>query len=157
MKQYNIFGNIDIITDYGEIIFNFKNYIMKRIYHPYNLWEDYKHGFYDNCSGEKKKEYEELVIKMFSSEKLTRENMYRVINEWKYSCEHNLSNESMNKIAYIGQAACCIYAGIPNTITMSTWSKVSEEKRIIANEIAEEVLNKWINNNKNLQLCLNLD
>ena len=27
---------------------------MKRIYHPYWLWEDYKAGFYNNCSGETK-------------------------------------------------------------------------------------------------------
>ena len=55
------------------------------------------------------REISALVMKTIknelSSEDLTRENMMRVISEWKYSCEHNLTNESLNRIAYIGQAA----------------------------------------------------
>ena len=130
---------------------------MSRIYHPYWKWEDYKAGFYDNVSGEKKKFLFNKVIEMFSDQKLTKENMERVINEWEFSCQHNLSNESMNKIAYIGQGACCLYAGVPSTITMEAWSSVSKENQNKANEIAELILQKWISNNKKIQLCLNLD
>ncbi len=130
---------------------------MERIYHPYWLWEDFKNGFYDNISGEKKKELSLKVIELFNDSKLTKENMMRVINEWKYSCEHNLSNDSMNKIAYLGQAACCLYAGIPNSITMESWSLLSKERQKESDKIANEVLEIWINRNKNIQLCLNLD
>ena len=49
----------------------------------------------------------------------------------------------MNKIAYIGQAACCLYAGVPSTITMEAWSKVPSEYRDIADSIAKEVLKEW--------------
>ncbi len=130
---------------------------MERIYHPYWLWEDFKNGFYDNISGEKKKELSLKVIELFNDSKLTKENMMRVINEWKYSCEHNLSNDSMNKIAYLGQGACCLYAGIPNAITMESWSLLSKERQKESDKIANEVLEIWINRNKNIQLCLNLD
>lgn len=130
---------------------------MERIYHPYWLWEDYKAGFYDNVSGVKKKEYVEKVLEMFNSSELTFLNMNYVIENWKYSCEHNLTNDSLNKIAYIGQSACCFYAGVPNTITMEAWSLLSKERQEISNNIANEVLSKWIEKNKNLQLCLKLD
>jgi protoheme ferro-lyase len=130
---------------------------MERIYHPYWLWEDYKNGFYENISGEEKKQMILKVIEMFNSEKLTIEYMNRVINEWIYSCEHNLTNDSLNKIAYIGQGACCIYAKVPNTITMEAWSLLDKEIQYRANKIAIEVINKWINKNKFIQLCLKLD
>ena len=127
-----------------------------RIYHPWNLWEDYKAGFYDNCSGEEKKQKIDKVIEMFSSAELTEKYMRRVITEWKYSCEHNLTNSSMNKIAYLGQGACCLYASIPSTVTMEAWSKLTKEVQDRSNSIAEKILTEWNNRNKNLQLCLNI-
>jgi hypothetical protein len=130
---------------------------MERVYHPYWLWEDYKAGFYDNCSGEQKKVYQARIIEMFRSSDLTEKNMLRVINEWKFSCEHNLTNNAVNKIAYIGQGACCLYCGAPSTITMETWSKVPIAYQEQANLIAEKVLDIWRTNNKKIQLCLNLD
>ena len=129
---------------------------MKRIYHPYWRWEDYPNGFYDNCSGSVKESLIQKGIEMFNSQKLTRENMFRVVDEWKYSCEHNLTNPSMNQIAYIGQAACCIYASIPSTVTMELWSMLSKEVQQRANNDAQDALNHWISNNKNIQLCLTI-
>ena len=128
-----------------------------RIYHPYWLWEDYKAGFYDNCSGDIKKKHIESVLFLFKDKELTKEYMNKVITEWKYSCEHNLTNDSLNKIAYIGQGACCIYAGVPNTVTMEAWSLLDKSIQKQADLIAEKVLNTWISNNKRIQLCLNLD
>ena len=127
---------------------------MKRIYHPYWLWEDYKAGFYDNCSGELKKQLIQKGIEMFNSENLTIDNMLRVINEWKYSCEHNLTNESMNKIAYIGQSACCLYSKIPSKATMEIWNKLEKDVQDRSNKIANEVLNIWKQKN---ELCQKLD
>jgi hypothetical protein len=130
---------------------------MERIYHPYWNWEDHKAGFYDNCSGDIKKTYQSKIIEMFSSETLTQDFMLKVINQWKFSCEHNLTNNAVNQIAYIGQGACCIYCGAPCTVTMESWSKVPLEFQERANKIAESVIEIWKSNNKKIQLCLNLD
>jgi len=129
---------------------------LNRIYHHYEMWEDWKHGFYNNASGSEKEKYKNISINMFNSEELTRQNMRRVINEWVCSCEHNLTNKGMNKIAYIGQAACCIYGGVPSTVTMECWSLLPKEVQDRSNKIAEEIIKEWINNNKNIQLCLNI-
>jgi hypothetical protein len=120
---------------------------MERIYHPYNLWEDYINGFYDNCSGFKKQDYINGILEMFNSAELTEMYMQKVIDEWVYSCEHNLSNVSLNRIAYIGQSACCLYCGAPSTITMEAWSLLSKETQNRSNLIAEKILNNWLNKN----------
>lgn len=116
---------------------------MKRIYHPYWLWEDHKAGFYENCSGENKELLILKGIEMFNCEIKTTENMLRVINEWQYSCEHNLTNESLNKIAYIGQGACCLYSNIPNKVTMEIWNKLEKNVQDRSNKIANNILNIW--------------
>lgn len=125
---------------------------MQRIYHPYHLWEDYKAGFYDNVSGKNKEEMTIKVVEFFKDSDLVKEQMKSVLDRWNYSFEHNLTNESMNKVAYLGQASVCNYLGIPNTITMSAWSKVPKEKQQRANEIAESLIKDYF---KNKQLCLN--
>lgn len=130
---------------------------MERIYHNYENWEDFKLGFYDNISGKNKDELINKVVELFSSKSLTEKFMNKVIVEWPNSCEHNLSNISMNRIAYLGQAACCIYSGVPSTITMFAWSLVSKEKRDQADKIAESIINKWEKQNSNKQLCLKLN
>jgi len=131
---------------------------MKQIFHHYKLWEDYTYNFYDNISGVEKELKEQKVLEMFNSKELTKKMMFAVVNDWEYSCEHNLTNEGMNKIAYIGQAACALYDNIPNTVTMSGWHLLTDKVRERANSIAKEALNIWEEKQtKTNQLCLNLD
>jgi hypothetical protein len=119
---------------------------MKRIYHKWELWEDYKNGFYNNVSKKDKGVLINNVIEMFSCEKLTDKYMNRVINEWVFSCEQNLTNESMNKIAYIGQAAACLYCGASNTVTMYSWKLLTNEIRERADKIASKKIIQWKRN-----------
>jgi hypothetical protein len=116
---------------------------MERIYHSFDKWEDFKNGFYDNISGKNKNQMIQTVIEIFENPSETRRLMNKVISEWKYSCEHNLSNNSMNRIAYLGQSACCIEHNIPSTITMEAWSKVNKDFRDIADSIADEIIKEW--------------
>jgi len=130
---------------------------MSRIYHSYMFWEDYKCGFYNNHSGKEKQNMIIKGIEMFNSERKTKKYMNKDVEEWKYSCEHNFTNPSLNKIAYIGQGACCLYGGIPNTITMEVWNMLDTEVQKRSNKIAEQMLNRWKEKNKEIQICLNLD
>ena len=127
---------------------------MIQIFHHYKLWEDYKHGFYDNSSGNKKKELIKKTIELFSNENLTRKYMEKVVSEWTYSMEHNLSNPSMNKIAYLGQAACCLYANIPNIITMNAWNLVDIEKRNKADVTANLIIKQWEQSQRFLNISI---
>lgn len=130
---------------------------MERIYHRYEYWECYKAGFFSNKSGLDKIELAKKVIELFENSKKTKEFMLKVISEWKYSCEHNLSNIALNRVAWLGQSACCLYSGIPYSITMENWRFVSEDKRIEACKIAEDIIKEYeIELQKNKQLCLKL-
>lgn len=133
MKQYNLFGGIDILS-----------FELKQIYHPYWLWEDWKLGFYNSFSTEEKKQKQPKVIEMFCNEKETEYYMRKVVKEWKYSCEQNLTNTQMNRIAWLGQGACLLHSKSPSELTMETWKYIPEENQKIANSIAEKIINNYV-------------
>jgi len=116
---------------------------MERIYHRYENWECFKAGFFRNVSGEEKKELEIKVVELFSNPKKTEYFMNRIIAEWPNSCEHNLTNISLNRVAWLGQSACCFYAKIPYSITMNNWRFVPDEFKIIACDIAEKIIKEY--------------
>lgn len=128
---------------------------MERIYHCYSLWEDYKLGMYNNCPLNTKQYKIEKVIEMFNSEELTEKYMNKVIDEWFFSCEHNLTNESMNKIAYIGQAACCLYANVPCDVTMRAWKHLELKVKIRSDKIAKKTIDKWMLRQKSNNMLIN--
>ncbi len=121
---------------------------MTKIYHHYKHWEDYKNGFYNNVSSEKRNELINKVIELFSDTDLTERYMNRVIEEWPKACEQNLSNISMNRIAYLGQAACCIYCGSPYMVTMNAWNLVGINYRLMADNTANKIIKQWEQNQK---------
>jgi len=116
---------------------------MERIYHRYEYWECFKAGFFKNISGDEKKELSSQVIELFKNPKKTEKFMRKVISDWVYSSEHNLTNLSLNRVAWLGQAACCVYANIPYKITMENWRFVDKEKQKIACDIAEKVIKEY--------------
>lgn len=119
---------------------------MKRIYHPYWLWEEFQNGFYESYS---KKDFDikkEKIVELFSCSEKTSHFMRRVINEFPYSCEHNFTNTSMNRIAFLGQCAALLYCNSPSELTMKSWSFVPEKFQNQANLIAEEIINNYVEN-----------
>lgn len=123
---------------------------MEQVFHPFDVWEDHEHGFYNNISGGNKLQMIEDVVNLFSNPSETNLYMNRVVKEWPYSCEHNFTNPSINKVAYLGQAACALYKNIPSTVTMEAWSKVPENYQEIACKIADDVIEGWV---KTYELC----
>lgn len=127
---------------------------MERVYHRYEDWECFKNGFFKNISGEEKKLKSLKVIEIFTNEKETEFLMLRVVKEWINSSEHNLTNLGLNRVAWLGQSACCIGEGLPYKITMETWRLVPEKDRIKACEIAQEIITDYEKQQKTKQLCL---
>lgn len=115
---------------------------MQRIFHHYSLWEDFHAGMYD----ESKDGRAERVIKaseILGTPEICREAMEKVVADWKISTEYNLSNLEINRKAWLGQAACCYYAGIHEDETREAWGVMTGEQRIEANKIAAEIIKKW--------------
>lgn len=119
---------------------------MKQIFHHYEKWEDWRFGFYDSMSGKAKEKAIQTVIEVFSDPELTELLMRKVIKEWPISCEQNLSNPNMNKIAWLGQASLSLGFKIPQNITMKAWSEVPKNFREKADIIANNIIKEWEKN-----------
>jgi len=119
--------------------------MIKRIYHTWDVWECYKSGFYEKVppKGMTKDDCEETYRDLLSDTTRFKKASFRVISEWKNSCEHYLTNENMNRIAWMGQASLCIECGIPS-IFRGGYHLLSKQQQIEADNIALEAINAWM-------------
>lgn len=116
----------------------------QRIFHTYEKWECYKAGFYATTKkGMTKTQCEQAYRDFLSDEEKFSDALEHIIEEWKHSCEHYLTNASMNRIAWLGQAAMCYTTGIP-AVFRSGFFLLTPLEQEIANEIALHYLNKWL-------------
>ena len=120
-----------------------------RIFHPFDKWECYQAGFYKTASKDyPSKERAEIVYAQFLANKQKfSAALEHVISEWKHSCEHYLTNVSMNRIAWLGQAAACYALGLP-AIYRGGFFILTENQQREANETALVYLNKWLEANE---------
>ncbi len=117
-----------------------------RVFHTYDKWECHKAGFYKSVKKDWSHEQCENEFKrILSDQKLFGEILEKVIVDWKHSCEHYLTNTSMNRIAWLGQAAVCYESGVPSRYS-SAWFSIDEHIREQANQTALVYLNKWLEN-----------
>lgn len=140
----------DDITTYGEEAAKFRTVNTgdeNRIFHTHDKWECLKAGFYEHTKdGMSKAECEAAYRDFLSDSKAFRKALDKVITEWKHSCEHYLTNTSMNRIAWLGQASACYAIQIPSEFRSGFWL-LSEEQQAKANEVALKALNKWLKAN----------
>lgn len=116
----------------------------KRIFHTYDKWECFKAGFYNSTKdGMTASQCEQQYYEVLTSDIIFSLTLEKIISEWKYSCEHYLTNNAMNRIAWLGQAAVCYVAGVPSKFC-SGWGLLSAEQQENANRIALTYLNKWL-------------
>lgn len=118
---------------------------MKRVYHTWDKWECYLAGFYENqapdgmTQEDAQKAYRDFLRDLPRFESA----LERVVTDWRYSCEHYLSNETMNRIAWLGQAAMCYATKIPHAYR-GGFNLLTETEQQVANEMALKWLNVWL-------------
>ena len=119
---------------------------MKRIYHTWDKWECYPAGFYENKPRDRTLDddrcrdmYAEFLRDIPAFERA----MDGVLRDWPNSSEHYLSNESMNRIAWLGQAAMCYAHGVP-AVFRGGFNRLTEAEQLAANTAALGYLNKWL-------------
>jgi hypothetical protein len=118
-----------------------------RVYHTWEKWECFKAGFYaerikDMTTEEGEEKYREFLSDVSAFESA----LAAVITQWKFSCEHYLTNDRMNRIAWLGQAATCIVLGIP-AAHRGGFYLLTAEQQDRANAAALAALNKWLESN----------
>lgn len=119
---------------------------MKRIYHTWDKWECYPAGFYESYPQDRSITDDEAraifaeVLRDIPRFKIALE---RVLAEWPNSCEHYLSNERMNRIAWLGQAALCIAEGIPSRYR-GGYNQLTDAEKAASDDAALDALNTWL-------------
>ncbi len=116
---------------------------MKRIYHPYHIWEDYQHGMWRKLPSSEERAATDSAIVFTGDHLLYGSFMTMVAEKWRFSCEHNLTEISMNRRAWIGHAAACMAIGSPEYITRRAWWMLTQEQRDLADAEADRAIHQW--------------
>lgn len=115
-----------------------------RKFHHYEKWEDYQSGMYDELKDGRDCRIN-LAVSLLSNPTLCERFMREVVKRWKNASEQVLTNVSINRRAWLGQSACCLYAGVKEDETRAAWGQLTNEQRKTANEIAEKVIKDYEN------------
>lgn len=118
---------------------------MKRIWHRWTEWECFKAGFYASVAPVgMTSDSARLAYRDFLSDE-TRFNagLSGVVSSWPTSCEHFLTNESLNRIAWLGQASMCFATGVPSCFR-GGFNLLTPAMQRKANSIAATMLSNWI-------------
>jgi hypothetical protein len=118
---------------------------VKRIYHTWEKWECYPAGLYEAKApdGMSAKAANEAYATFLRDTELFERSMAGLIATWKCSCEHYLSNEKMNRIAWLGQAAVCFHLKIPQGYR-GGFNLLTKAEQDAANQAALKWLNFWL-------------
>jgi hypothetical protein len=115
---------------------------MKQIYHPWHKWECFRGGLYETACNLETDVAKDAYAEFLSDDDRFMAAIRRVFVEWPVSCEHFLTNESINRIAWLGQASMCIETGVPS-IFRGGFKRLSVDGQRRANSVAEECLREW--------------
>lgn len=114
---------------------------IERVYHPYWEWEEIDHNMWGSVSD--RKLYLKRAIEFTGDHRKYGRFMMRVVNEWPKSCNHNLSNTTQNRKAWVGHAACALAIGCPEDIVREAWGYLTQEQQDLANNEADIAIKHW--------------
>ncbi len=115
----------------------------KRAWHPYPLWECYQHGMWTRVSRDEETTLLVSAKEFTGDAELYGSWMMRAVKEFRISCEHHLTDASLNKQAYIGHAACALAHRLPEYIVRRAWGMLTQDQRDRANRKADEAFRFW--------------
>jgi hypothetical protein len=115
---------------------------MEQKFHPYYEWEDYQSGMYDELK-EGRDQRVHMAVFLLSNCMNLYQFMKEVTKRWKVATEVTFTNNQFNRRAWLGQAACHLFAGVKEDETRSAWGFLSPEQRIKANATADKVIKEW--------------
>ncbi len=116
---------------------------MNRVYYHYEQLEEYHAGMWKIVRGEARKTLIGRAADLMRRAQDFKTAMARALLEWPKSCEFNFTSDSVNRIAWLGHAGCCIGAGSTEEATRAGWHMLNRAEQDEANRVAQEVLDTW--------------
>ena len=114
---------------------------LSRVWHPYWKWEEKDFNMWGAV--EDRELYLQRAIEFTGNAQRYGKYMMRVVKEWRYSCEHNLTDRSQNRRAWVGHAACALAFQCPEDIVRQAWGHLSEQQQNEANAQADIAIGYW--------------
>ncbi len=116
----------------------------KRLFHPWHEWECVHAGMYQTTfEGFNADELRQRYAEFLADCGRFRSALDRVLAEWPRSCEQFLSNDGINRIAWLGQAAMCMDTGVPSRFR-GGFKLLSTDQQDAANAVAAGALEQWL-------------
>lgn len=100
-----------------------------------------RHNMWGEVSN--RKEWLQKAIDFTGDDVLYGKWMLKVVDEWKISCEHNLTKTDINKKAWIGHAAVALAMQCPEDIVREAWGYLTRAQQDRANMRAQEAIDYW--------------
>lgn len=120
---------------------------MKQVFHPAQNWEEYKAGMWRQVSNpDERNRYIEAAADLMREPDRFLSAMLVAIERWPISCEHQLTNQSINHQAWLGHAGCCIETESPEDCTRLGWHTLTKDEQDAANDVADQAYAAWEKN-----------
>lgn len=113
----------------------------KRVWKPFDTWEEVKHNMWGEVRD--RRLFLQRAIIFTGNYRLYGKYMQRVTIEWPNSCLNALTDQNLNRRAWIGHAACALALRCPEDITRQAWGHLTDEQRILANRQADRAIQSW--------------
>lgn len=114
---------------------------LSRVWKPCNEWEELRFNMWGDVDD--RQAYLQKAIEFTGNARLYGSFMERVVKEWPVSTENALTDQTLNKRAWVGHAACALAFGCPEDIVRQAWGYLSEEQRYLANQAADRAIALW--------------
>lgn len=118
--------------------------MLDRQYFHYEDLEEWRAGMWRIVRGTKRHDLSVAAADLMRCPDEFKAAMQSATREWPKSCLHNLSAESMNRLAWLGHAGCLIATGSPEECTRNGWHMLNKDEQDEANRVAQEVLDEWL-------------
>lgn len=112
--------------------------LIKQVYIPYWEWEDWINGMWG------KDDRLQEAIEFTGNAERYGSAMREVIEAWPRTMLNSLTNNSINKRAFLGHCAVCFKLGICESTTRAAWKQLTDQQRYDADKVAQETIDKWL-------------
>jgi len=120
---------------------------MQRVYFPHTELEECRDGMWKVIGGQAKQANAMAAADLMRDSPAFESAMLRAFEEWPNSCQHNLTAEDTNRLAWLGHAGCFLATGSPEENTRCGWHMLSGPEQDEANAAAQRALDAWIEAN----------
>jgi hypothetical protein len=122
----------------------------KNVLIPYWELEEYLLGMYDKVSPNLEEYLIAKSVDLLTDPKVFFENGLQVLDIFKKSSKFHLSNQSINRNAWIGQSSCFFKNNVPEYLTRKAWVMLSFKDQSKANQVAQKIIRIYETKDKSI-------